>query len=379
MKKEIGKLKLTSELRTAVDAIKSAILQGQYEAAKGVNRIQLALYYGIGKYVSEQSKKMKWGTGAIKLISEQLQKEMPGLRGFGDRQIRNMQKFYTEWRKCIILQPVAAKLENDDLSSIQTDILLPLLMQSAVNLDPKVFTSLSFTHHIEIVDRVKLLDERLYYIRQSYLNHWTKYELRDHIKWDDYHHQGGAPSNFSQTLTPRQAVKAISTFKDEYLLDFINVEEVDEHDNMCVNERVVEQEIVQNIKRFIMTFGRKFCFIGNQYHLRADNYDFFVDLLFFNRELNCLVAIELKAGKFKIPYLGELQTYLRILDEQEKGENENPSIGLILCKDADRNLVEYMIRDYTKPMGVATYKTMADMPEHIRKALPDVEELKKLL
>ena len=379
-KDQNNSLSLPQELRNAVKTIKTAILQSQYEAAKGVNRIQLSLYYGIGRYVSVQSKRIAWGSGAIKLISEQLQKELPGLRGFGERQIRNMQMFYQEWSHHRILQPVAAKLDEDNEAKIKMDSLMVLFQQPmAAELDFEEFTSLSFTHHIEILSRVKSYDERVYYIHQSCINHWAKYELRDHLKWNDYHHQGKATNNFGQALAPHQAVKAISTFKDEYLLDFINVEELDERDEMCVNERLVEQGIVQNIKRFIMTFGRKFCFVGNQYHLRAADHDFFIDLLFFSRELNCLVAIELKAGRFQIPYLGELQSYLRILDEQEKGENENPSIGIILCKDADKNLVEYMIRDYSKPMGVATYRTMADMPEAMRKALPDIEELRKIM
>lgn len=168
-------------------------------------------------------------------------------------------------------------------------------------------------------------------------------------------------------------------FKDEYLLDFINTEEIGIRDIEDIDERVVEKEIVHNIKNFIMTFGRDFAFVGNQYHLEAFSEDFFPDLLFFNRELNCLVVIELKTGDFKAGYLGQLMTYLRILDDKVKKPHENSSIGIVLCKNANKDFVEYVIQDYAKPMGVATYRLSEEMPEKLREALPDVEELKKLL
>ena len=168
-------------------------------------------------------------------------------------------------------------------------------------------------------------------------------------------------------------------FKDEYLLNFINVEEIGERDSLDVDERVVEQQIVENIKKFIMTFGNDFAFIGNQYHLEVYGVEQFPDLLFFNRELNALVVVELKTGAFKTSYLGQLMGYLSILDAKVKKPHENPSIGIVLCKSADRDFVEFVIRDYSKPMGVATYTTSQEMPEPFRKALPDIEELKKLL
>ena len=146
-------------------------------------------------------------------------------------------------------------------------------------------------------------------------------------------------------------------FKDSYLLDFINTEEIGERDLQDIDERVVEQQIVHNIKKFIMTFGKDFAFVGNQYHLEIYSEDFFPDLLFFNRELNALVVVELKSGKFKSSYLAQLMTYLRILDDKVKKSHENPSIGIILCKEANRSFVEYVMQDYDKPMGVATYTT----------------------
>ena len=205
-------------------------------------------------------------------------------------------------------------------------------------------------------------------------------ELERSIAADDFHHQGALPNNFlAATPAAAQALRAVNTFKDEYLLDFINVEELGVRDLADVDERVVENAIVHNVKNFIMTFGKGFTFVQNQYHLDAFGEDQYIDLLFFNRDLNCLVAVELKTGKFKTSYLGQLQGYLSVLDGFERKPHENPSIGLILCKDMNKSFVDYVIQDYTKPMGVATYKTSKDMSDELRKALPDIEDLKRLL
>ena len=175
------------------------------------------------------------------------------------------------------------------------------------------------------------------------------------------------------------ARKAIGMFKDEYLLDFINVEEMEVDKPADVDERVVEQAIVRNVKQFIMTFGRDFAYIGNQYHLEIFTNEMFPDLLFFNRELNCMVCVELKTGAFKPGYIGQLHTYMRVLDDKVKKPHENPTIGILLCKSADKAFVEYVISDYNSPMGVATYKTADEMDERMRKSLPDMEEMRKLL
>jgi predicted nuclease of restriction endonuclease-like (RecB) superfamily len=204
--------------------------------------------------------------------------------------------------------------------------------------------------------------------------------LKKYIKEDLYHNQGSLPNNFMTNLPSSEFAKhAILAFKDEYMLDFINIEELGARDIEDVDERIVENKIVQNIKNFIMTFGRDFTFVGNQFRVEALGHTHIIDLLFFNRELSSLVAIELKTGPFKTAYLGQLNMYLRVLDDYVRKPNENQSIGIVLCKSADKAYVEYAVRDYDKPMGVATYKTATDMPERLRKALPDMEELKKLL
>lgn len=215
----------------------------------------------------------------------------------------------------------------------------------------------------------------MFYISRCAAEFWSVEALKSNLRGDLYSKSGAMPNNFLQTLPePEQARRAIRAFKDEYLLDYINIEDENDPD-----ERLIEHGIIANIKQFILSFGNKFCFIGNQYRVIVDEKEFFIDLLFFNRELHCLVAVELKRGEFKPAHLGQLNFYLSALDEYVRQADEAPSIGIILCKEASRNIVEFAVRDYTKPMGVATYRTRNEMPELWKNALPDLDDMKKLL
>ena len=386
--------------KSIIDTIKTAILESQYKAAKAVNAVQLSLYFSIGKYVSEHTRKGFWGTGALEYISEHLQRELPGLRGFSATNIRMMRIFYEEWSSSSLLDNCNSSLASDELESgnsnstvmrdeleettehiYSTDAIVKFSQLSNYGEEfTKYFLSISFTHHRFIMSMVKDIEARLFYIELAAKESLSVRALQKAIQLDEYKHRGAMPNNFVQTLpASQQALKAISMFKDEYLLDFINVEELGVRDIEDIDERVVEQHIVQNIKRFIMTFGRDFAFLGSQYQVEALGHTHFIDLLFYHRELSCLVAIELKTGSFKNAYLGQLNAYLNILDDFVRKPNENPSVGIILCKDVDKTYVEYMVRTYDKPMGVATFRTADEMPEPLRKALPNIEELKKLL
>lgn len=375
---------------TAAETIKTAILHGQYEALKGENRVQLAVYFGIGKFISLNSRNGVWGTGALAAISERLRKILPGLRGFSATQMKEMRLFYEGWTvldnkssvmtddlENVISAVVTDKIQAD---SKAIDIYNSITISNLSDFPVNDFFRISFTHHSLILRMAKSMAERFYYIHRCAEEHLSVRALKKLIESKAYQNQQALPNNFDRTIpTPKDARKAVMMFKDSYMLDFINVEELGERDIEDVDERVVEQSIVHNIKNFIMTFGKDFAFIGNQYHLEVYGVEHFPDLLFFNRELNCMVCIELKTGAFKSSYLGQLMTYLRILDDKVKKKHENPSIGIVLCTTANKDYVEYVIQDYNKPMGVATYKTFDDMPEELRKALPNMDDLKKLL
>jgi predicted nuclease of restriction endonuclease-like (RecB) superfamily len=388
-------MKDESAFKEAVIAIKDAIVRSRYQAAALVNKELLSLYYGVGKYVSENSRGDFWGQGAIKQISETLQKELPGLRGFSEVSIKRMRLFYENWQSFFSNRPLATDefidrptpinrpLPTDDLkiaSNIETVIDLGLLPKQLYGVvlpafAPADFLKVGFTHHYEILAQEKSLEGRLFYVSRCASEFWSVEALKSNLRSDLYAKSGALPNNFLRTLPiQEQARRAIRSFKDEYLLDFINIEDENDPD-----ERLIEHGIIANIKQFILAFGNKFCFIGNQYRVVVEEQEFFIDLLFFNRELHCLVAIELKRGAFKPAFLGQLNFYLRALDEYVRQEDEAPSIGILLCKEANRSIVEFAVRDYTKPMGVATYRTRNEMPEPLQKALPDVDDMKKLL
>lgn len=371
----------------AVSAIKNAILLQQVNAARQVNAVQLTLYYSVGKFVSENSRSGYWKKGAIDYISRRLQEQLPGLRGFSATNIKQMRLFYEAWsgygeRTSDEIHQIEnayvtkSSDASDDLAGAGNNI----MRLRDYGMSTEEFNSISFSHHCAILNKVKKVPERVFYVRLSAAERLSLSQLKSAIASDTYSHLGQMPNNFVQTLSDsRSALKAVEMFRDEYLLDFINVEELGARDKEDIDERVLENAIVHNIRDFIMTFGRDFTFMGNQYRIEAHGKEHFIDLLFYNRELSALVAIELKTGPFKAAYLGQLNMYLQLLDDYVRKPQENQSIGIILCSDAEKPYVEYAVRDYAKPMGVAVYKTRDELPEKLRRALPSMEDLRKLL
>ena len=373
----------------AVNLLKTAILQSQARAAKAVNQEQLALYYGVGRFLSLNTRKKGWGSGMIKSISQRLRSEMPGIRGFGETNLRNMRMFYEAWSTIESNSSVVTDELKETSSGLvgsmtqvgDTDIdtIHQLRLMNLDNFPAVSFLSISFTHHMVIITHAKEWDERLFYIQYAFDRKLSIEELEKVLKKDLYHHQGQIPNNFLVTIPEyKHAYRAIQMFKDEYLLDFINVEELGMRDE-DIDERVIEQSIVHNVKNFIMTFGKGFTFNGSQVHYDKFGHDHWIDLLFYNRDLRRLVVFELKKGKFKTAYLGQLSSYLRILNDDDRREGEEPPIGIVLCKSADKSYVEYVMQDFRQPMGVATYKTSDEMDAKLLEVLPSKEQLEKLL
>jgi predicted nuclease of restriction endonuclease-like (RecB) superfamily len=359
----------------AVSEIKNAILQSRYRAATGVNAERLALNYNIGQYVSESTRSGKWGTGAIETISEQLQTELPGLRGYSATAIKYMRIFYEEWVDA--LEP-NRQSSTADFNHQKTSLVIRHLPSD--ELPPEkmdAFLRVGFTHHREILIKCKTLNERWYYIGRCAVEFWSVDALKSHMANRDYTALGALPNNFTTTIpNEKQANKAVRSFKDEYLLNLIDIE--DETEEELIDEPELQRQIVRDIQRFIMTFGKAFCFVGSRYRVIVEEEEFYIDLLFFHRELDCLVAIELKRGEFKPAYLGQLNFYLSALDEYVRLPDETPSIGIILCKEAKKALVEFAVRDFKKPMGVALYKTKNDIPEKYESLLPIIEGVQQI-
>lgn len=356
----------------AVKAIKEAIQVSRYNAARLVNKEILSLYYWVGNYVSINSRVGKWNTHAIATISMQLQQELPGLKGFSETGIKDMRIFYEAWSPYLYWQPIVADMKNilsfGDVLNRQ-----PAVADLSAT-DMGCFVQVGFSLHRQIIRYTTSLDERLFYIRQCATQFWSKDKLIANLKADIFHKEA-AINNFQVAIPDsRLRNKALQVFREDVVMDFLHLPDSD-----FVDEKDVELQIVKNIKDFIMALGGDFSFMGNQYRLIVDGEESFIDLLFFNRRLRSLVAIELKSGRFKPEYAGKMNYYLSALDEYVRMPDENPSVGIILCRSLNEKKVEFSFRDMTKPMGVATYHSSEELPEQYRNILPSSEELQKLL
>ena len=380
----MGQQSAFSNYTEAVRAIKDAILQSRYRAARNVNREALSLDYYIGKYISEHSRG-QWGTGALAIIARQLQQELPGLRGFSETSMKKMRSFYEAWcevfENCSLTSNEIRPLSTDELENLplisdnEQLIIRPLITDELTEDQLKCFLSVPFTLHYEIAIKAKDVAERLYYIERAAKEFWSVEKLQYNLREDLYHKQASMPNNFARTITQEeQQRRALQAFRNEYLLDFLTIDDPDAYD-----EKRVEDAIVHNIRKFIMALGGEFSFMGNQYRLVVDEKEYFIDLLFYHRRLQSLVAIELKYGDFKPEYVGKLNFYLSALDDMVRLPNENPSIGVILCRGKSEKTVEYALRDTTKPMGVATYKAANELPAEYSQALQAIEHLKELI
>lgn len=375
MPNDKNNIQLTSDLQQAVGFIKKAIQRSQARALRSVNNEVLSLYYGVGRYVSENSRHNMWGKGALKTISQELQKEIPGLTGFGETNLKDMRTFYEEWSPMVNRRPAADELAIPNENQLLTEIRQPL----ADELDWTEFLQVPFTHHVIILRKIKNPDERIFYIHQCATRAWSKYALRDFIAQGLYKNRGNLSSNFTEAIPDTQlAIRTLKSFKESYLLGFINAEDLYESAEER-NEPLLNKRISDNIRDFILRFGQDFMFIQPNYRLVYGDEEKFIDLLFFNRQLNCLVAVELKDCRFQPAHLGQLSFYLSLLDKQTRMPHENPPIGLVLCREMNRTIVELAIQDYTKPMGVATFRLGEDAPEEYNRILPDTQGLNALI
>jgi predicted nuclease of restriction endonuclease-like (RecB) superfamily len=363
--------------------LKTAILQSRYQAVRLANREQLLLYLFIGARIEYEAKQSAWGSKVLQTISEQLQSELQGLRGFSPENLKKMRVFAKFWINSLFQTPIGSMLPNqlvflDEYSENQYSIfennITTVIGSMVSNQLIQCFFSVGFSHHYAIASVSQTIEEAFFYLQRTANEFWSYQTLQKQLKAKLFQTQGTLPNNFTNTLSSILNNKAVQVFKDEYLFDFINIEDPDDED-----ERLIESEIVRNIKQFIMTIGQGFAFMGNQYRLKVEEQEYFIDLLFYNRNLQALVVFELKNGVFKPEYLGKMNFYLSALDDLVRQPHENPSIGIILCKEKKNAVVEYSFRDFSKPMGVATFTTSTQLPEKYKGILPEPEALIKLL
>jgi predicted nuclease of restriction endonuclease-like (RecB) superfamily len=394
---------IPADFASAVKDIKLAILQARAKAAHLANAEALKLYFFVGGYISKKTRNAKWGSGAIDALSNQLQVELPGLRGFSASSMIFMRLFYEAWAAYPEIRHLASDefhyLPSNEIDNAQIHYLpsnefadtnnrqmpsaeiRPLPTDELDKDDIAAFFSIGFTHHREIIRFCKDFDERLYYIHACAKAPWTVEQLQQHLRADDYHHIGALPNNFAKTLSPMAlATKAVRSFRDEYLLELINLDNVDAIHDQDIDERVLSKELVANIEKTIAALGgSEFCFMGREKRLVVEGEELFVDLLFYHRTLQAMVAIELKMGKFRAAYLGQLSQYLSVLDAVEKKPNENPSVGLLLCEKMNKPVVQLTVQGYSQPIGIATYQALRNIPQPYKALAPVIDGVRKVM
>ncbi len=316
--------------------IKERIHKSRYETAKVVNQEIIQLYWDIGRLITEKQQFLGWGKAVVETLSEDLQKEFPGITGFSTRNIWYMQQFYAEYQANEFLQPLVAEI--------------------------------SWSKHLVIMSKCKDMQERQFYILATKKFGWTKDVLIHQVELKTYERYLLGQTNFDDTLPKKIKKQAILAVKDEYNFGFTEL--LDGH-----SETELEQALIKNIRAFLIEFGGDFSFIGNQYRIEVEDEEYFIDLLLFHRRLQCLVAVELKIGKFIPEYKGKMEFYLNLLNDRVRLPHENEAIGIIVCKEKKRTIVEYALKDSRKPIGVATYNLSATLPEIYRELLPSPKDI----
>lgn len=332
--------RLPDDYAVLLAEVKERVRSAQYEALKAVNKELVALYWDIGKLIAERQNREGWGKSVVERLANDLQNEFPGIGGFSTSNLWRMKGFCEAYADSPKLAPLVREI--------------------------------GWSHNIVIMERCKNPLEREFYIRMTRKFGWSKNVLIHQIENQSYEKTLLGQTNFDKTLTPGQRAQAKLAVKDEYTFDFLEMGE--EH-----SERELERALIARIEDFLRAMGGLFAFVGSQFRLAVDDKEYFIDLLLYHRRLKCLVAIELKIGEFQPEFVGKMQFYLTALDRQVREEGEKPSIGIILCKEKNRTVVEYALYDARKPIGVATYRMVKRLPKELKGQLPSPAEIAKLL
>jgi predicted nuclease of restriction endonuclease-like (RecB) superfamily len=320
--------------------IKQRIRSAQYDALRAVNREHISLCWDIGKMIVERQKNETWGKSVVLRLAEDIRKEFPGTGGFSAQNLWYMRQFFLEYASNSKLQPLVGEI--------------------------------SWSKHLIIMAQCKDDSQREFYIRMTRKFGWSKNVLIHQIENQSYQKYLLNQTNFDKAVPAKYRNQAKLAVKDEYTFDFLELGE--EHD-----ERELERAIMLRIEKFLVEMGGRFAFMGRQFRLEIGDKEFFIDLLLYHRHLRSLVAIELKVGEFVPEFVGKMQFYLAALDDKVRLNDENPSIGIILCKSKNRLIVEYALRTATKPIGVATYKVVKELPSKLRSEFPAPEEMQRLM
>lgn len=316
-----------------LDTIKVRIRETQVRAALSANREMILLYWSIGRDILTRQQEQGWGAKVVDRLAADLRHAFPSIKGFSARNLKYMRNLAESYPDLDFVQQLVAQIP--------------------------------WGHNCRILDGVKPQEERTWYLRETVANGWGRDMLVHQIESGLYRRQGGAITNFANTLPAPQSDLAVQAIKDPYLFDFLNL-------GIAAKERDLEAKLLENLRNFLLELGKGFAFMGNQYRLSVGEQDYFLDLLFYHVRLRCYVVVDLKIGGFKPEYAGKMNFYLNAVDDQLRHPDDQPSIGMLLCKTSDRLTAEYALRGINKPIGVATYRPL---PEEFREKLPSLEEI----
>jgi len=378
----------SSEYLRVLNDIKSQIQSARIKATHKVNRQLIDLYWNIGKLIVEKQAKFGWGKAIIETLSKDIRKEFPGIAGYSPDNLWRMRQIYVEYSDSQILEQLVpeliqllqkeGKITKNNSSFLEQPVPeIPDVVGSQVKRKwvlrvlKQLVAEIPWGHNLLIMKKVKDIRPRLYYIISTARCGWSRDVLLNQIKADAYgrHRFENKQHNFTETLPMHLAEQADEAVKDTYMLDFLGI-------TKPVLEQEMERRMVNKIRDVLIEFGHGFAFMGNQYRIKTETKEYFIDLLFYHRKLKCLVAIELKMNEFKPEYAGKMNFYLNLLDDYIREDNENPSIGIILCAERDRLEVEYALRGIDKPVGVAEYRLTKELPAELRGNFPSVEDIK---
>jgi predicted nuclease of restriction endonuclease-like (RecB) superfamily len=320
--------------------IKERVRSAQYEALRAVNKELVGLYWDIGRMIVERQMGATWGKAIVERLAGDLQVEFPGVGGMSASNLWRMRLFYETYSTSEKLAPLVREI--------------------------------GWSHNLVVLERCSDPLEREFYIRMTAKFGWSKNVLIHHIENQSYQRTLLNQTNFDTTITPEIRAQAKLAVKDEYTFDFLELD--DEH-----AERELERALISKIGDFLRAMGGLFAFVGNQFRVEVDEKEYFIDLLLYHRRLKCLVAVDLKIGEFEPEFVGKMQFYLAALDDRVREPGEEPSIGIIMCKDKRRTIVEYALRDATKPIGVATYRIVKRLPKELRGQLPAPDQIAALM
>jgi predicted nuclease of restriction endonuclease-like (RecB) superfamily len=311
--------------------------------------------------ISSKQRHTKWGSKFIENMAHDLKKEFPNLQGFSRTNLFYIKKFYEFYNDTLVQRSVGL-IQNPTNTIVQ---------QEVGQLEEILFT-IPWRHHIEILNKTNTIDEAVYYIQQTIKNNWSKDTLAINIKSNLYQRDTKGINNFKNTLPLPLSDLANQTIKDPYVFDFLTFDKP-------YIERDIENKLIDNITKFLLELGRGFAYVGKQYHLEIAGVDRYIDLLFYHIELKCYVVIELKNKKFIPEYAGKLNFYISAVDTILKKENDNPTIGILLCRDKNNIEVEFSLRDIKKPMGVSEFELTEIIPQELKSSLPSIEEIEQAL